>query len=334
MGASAELWLEDHGPPVPIFRPRKDELVEPLKGRIEAQDRRDREEHWRLLYVALTRAEERLYVGGALGPADRSGPPRASWYAAIEASLSALGADWKDDPLWVRARRFGDDERPGKAVAVAARTSPAPPAWSREQAPAEERPPRPLAPSSLGEDDSADPPPPAALREAAERGRLLHALFERLPGVAEAERSDLAGRWLEHGAGVADPAFRRELVEDACRIIADPRHSDLFGPAALAEAPIAAVVGDGIVVSGTVDRLLIEDERILFADFKTGRRIPSTIGEIPIAHLRQMAAYAEALKIIFPGRAIEANLLYTSGPLLHVLPPALLERHLPGPAAA
>ena len=77
-------------PPVPIFRPRKEELVEPLRSQIEARDRLDREEHWRLLYVAMTRAEERLYVGGSLGPADREGPPAASWFAAIETSLAAL----------------------------------------------------------------------------------------------------------------------------------------------------------------------------------------------------------------------------------------------------
>jgi ATP-dependent helicase/nuclease subunit A len=108
----------------------------------------------------------------------------------------------------------------------------------------------------------------------------------------------------------------------------------LFGPAALAEAPIAAVVAGGLVVSGTVDRLLVSDDRILFADFKTGRRVPGDASEIPPAHLRQMAAYAEALKIIFPGRRIEAKLLYTSGPLLHDLAPDLLARHLPAFADA
>ena len=159
-------------------------------------------------------------------------------------------------------------------------------------------------------------------------------MFERLPG-SSAERAGGAGdRWLEHSAGVEDIALRRALVEDACRIIADPRHADLFGPDALAEAPIAAVLGDGLVVSGTVDRLLVSDDRVLFADFKTGRRVPAGADEIPPAHLRQMAAYAEALKIIFPGRRIEAKLLYTSGPVLHDLPTDLLERHLPVAADA
>jgi ATP-dependent helicase/nuclease subunit A len=327
--AMAALALDDEGPPIPIFRPRKDELVEPLRSQVERRDRLEREEHWRLLYVAMTRAEERLFVGGALSAADRNGPPAASWYRAIETSLTGLGAEWVEDGLWGRSLGFGDDLRPGRAAERAPERAVDIPDWLRRAAPVEARPPRPLAPSALGEDDVADPPPTPAMREAAQRGRLLHQLFERLPDVAEAERAERADAWLEHSAGVGDAKARRALVEDACRIIADPRHAALFGADALAEAPIAAVVGEGLVVSGTVDRLLVGEESILIADFKTGRRVPEALAEIPVPHLRQMAAYAEALKRIFPGRRIEAKLLYTAGPRLHDLPPELLERHNP-----
>jgi ATP-dependent helicase/nuclease subunit A len=323
--------LESDGLSLPVFRPRKDEVGEPLKSQIEAQDRREREEHWRLLYVAMTRAEERLYAGGALGPADRNGPPRASWYAALDASLAALGAGEQDDPIWGQARSFGDALQPGRMPGRGTRAAPASPAWIRRPAPVEARPPRPLAPSSLGDEDVADPPPSPAMRAAAERGRLLHRLFERLPDVPPEERAARGERWLERSAGVADPELRRALVADACRIVADPAYAELFGPAALAEAPIAAVVADGLVVSGTVDRLLLEEDRIVLADFKTGRRAPASLAEIPVAHLRQMAAYAEALKLIFPGRRIEAKLLYTAAPVMHDLPPALIARHIPRP---
>jgi ATP-dependent helicase/nuclease subunit A len=158
---------------------------------------------------------------------------------------------------------------------------------------------------------------------------LLHQLFERLPDAPEQDRLARAERWLERSAGIADPAFRQALVRDACGIIADPRFAELFGPAALAEAPIAAVIGEGIVISGTVDRLLVTPERILVADFKTGRRAPETLAAIPAPHIRQMAAYAEALKVIFPKRRIEAALLYTSIPVLHALPSDLLDRYGP-----
>ena len=318
------------GTQLPLFRPKKAELAEPLKGQIEAQDQLDREEHWRLLYVALTRAEERLYVGGALGSRDRGVSPQSSWHRAVENALIGLGEDWSEDLLWGREVRHGAPEVPASAkVARPERGAPLP-VWLHQPAPIEERPPRPLTPSSLGEDDVAYPPPAAEQRAAALRGKLLHMLFERLPEVAPQDRREAAQRWLERSAGVADRELRAAIAEDALKIIEDQAFADLFAATAFAEAPIAAVVGEGMVVSGTVDRLLVNDDRIVVADFKTGRAIPSEAAEVPPAYLRQMAAYRAALKTIFPDRPVEAILLYTSGPKLLVLPAELLDSF--GPA--
>ncbi|HEX2764793.1 MAG TPA: double-strand break repair helicase AddA [Allosphingosinicella sp.] len=323
------LKLGEQGPSVPIFRPRRDELVEPLLSQVEAEDRREREEHWRLLYVALTRAEERLYIGGTLGAADRNGPSPASWWSALDFALATLGDEWEEHPHWGRARRHGSGELFVKAARRAAAPDIALPEWARRPPPAEVRPPRPLAPSSLGDESLADPPPSAAMREAAARGRLLHQLFERLPGIPFAEREARADGWLLRSAGVEDPAARAALIAAACRVVEDPAHADLFGPEGLAEAPIAAVIDEGVVVTGTVDRLLVEPHRILVADFKTTRRVPAGLEEIPAPHLRQMSAYVEALRVIFPGRAVEAKLLYTASPILFHLPADLLALHRP-----
>ena len=94
--------------------------------------------------------------------------------------------------------------------------------------------------------------------EAVRRGILLHRLFERLPGVDPGLRHDTAIRWLAGSAGVADDALRSEIAGAACAIIGDPAYAELFGPTSLAEAPIAATLGDGRVIAGTVDRLQVE----------------------------------------------------------------------------
>ncbi len=327
--ALAGLALEDGGSPVPVFRPRKEELAEPLASSIAEQDRRDREEHWRLLYVALTRAEERLYVGGALTSRDNGVAPAESWHRAVEAALTGLGEDWTPSPLWTREVTRGPAPVPRDAPAPAAAITAGLPDWARRPAPVEARPPHPLAPSAIGVDDAADPPPAAELRDAAERGRLLHRLFERLPGVAPEARRARADAWLAGAAGVDDPARRAALIDAACRVIDDPAFSALFSAEALAEAPVAAVIPGGLVVAGTADRLLVTDDEVLVADFKTGRRVPATPVDIPPAHLRQMAAYRAALRVVFPARPVRAALLYTSGPKLHALDDAVLDAHAP-----
>ena len=120
------------------------------------------------------------------------------------------------------------------------------------------------------------------------------------------------------------------MVGAVCAIVADPDHAALFGPDSMAEVPVAAVVADGIVVSGQVDRLIVAADHIAIVDYKTGGFVPPTAGDVPIAYVRQMAAYAAALRIIFPERPIRAALLYVAGPTMIDLPPGLLAEHAPG----
>jgi len=318
---------------LPVFRPRKTELAGSLADALARVEQREREEHWRLLYVAVTRAEEYLVIGGALGPRAKGQPPAESWYTALDAALASLGAEEVADLRWGGARILtgGKDDGTRRRPPVARAVAEAPmPAWLRRPAPAESRPPRPLAPSALGDDRVSDPPPGAALLAAARRGRLLHALFERLPSLPPETRTYAGERWLEHSGGVEDAAERAALVRDVCAIVADPAHAAIFAADALTEAPIAAVLPEGVVVAGTVDRLLVEPDRVLLVDFKTGRRAPTTPDQVPEHHLRQMSAYAAALSVIFPDRRVEVALLYTSGPNLIPLPQAVLDAHKPG----
>ncbi|MCK0531591.1 double-strand break repair helicase AddA [Sphingobium agri] len=328
-GARADS-LEWNG--LPILAPRKSERLGPIGQVLEEAKAAEREEHWRLLYVALTRAEERLVVTGSLGPRARGMAQPESWFTAVENALAALGADWEDDPLWGARRRWQGTEAlhpraPEKTTAIE-KVATAEPAWLRQPAPEEARPPRPLAPSAPVEDDVPYPPPTPAMKAASDRGRWLHALFERLPDVPPGERHERADRWLEQ-QGATDASLRHDVIAQALRVIEDSSFAPLFAPGALAEAPVAAVVGE-MVISGTVDRLCVGPDLVQVVDFKTGRIAPLNVDEVPTAHVRQMAAYAAALKVIFPGRRIEAALLYSSAPRLITLPPELLAAHKPG----
>ena len=313
-------WAPEPGAaPIPVFRPRSAERGGPLDAVVSAAEQRELEEHWRLFYVAATRAEERLVIAGALGSRAKGVPPENSWYAASDRALTAL-----EVPAGEGARTFaGVEPQPAVIAKASASVESAAeaqlPGWAHEPAPQEARPPRPLSPSALGDDAVSDPPPTPAMRVAAERGRLVHALFERLPAVAATDRAMAADRWLAKAGGVDDPAARSEIVQSVVAVLDDPRFAELFSADTLAEAPIAATLANGMVVSGTVDRLLIEAGRIRVVDFKTGRRAPRGLDDVPEYHLKQMAAYAEALSVIFPGRSVEAALLYTAGPRLIVL---------------
>ena len=320
-------------PVVPI---RKTERVQILDAYATIADAREIEEHWRLLYVAMTRAEEQLIVTGTLGPKAKGEVPQDSWFAAVERGMMALDCEWQDNVQWIQERVYQGDTR-GATVTVKKTlehgaqsvVTDCLPSWVRQPAPEEARPPRPLTPSDLGPDDAANPPPLQNMRDAAQRGIMLHSLFQRLPAIAPERRSEVAHRWLEKQKGIVDETQRAALVTTALAVLDNPGWQALFSPKSLAEAPIAAVV-DEHVISGTVDRLLITDDQIYVVDFKTGRAVPDHVDEAPIAYLRQMAAYVAALEKIFSGRPIKAGLLYSQGPVMLEIPHDLIERNKPG----
>jgi ATP-dependent helicase/nuclease subunit A len=302
---------------IPVIRPRKDECAPIFRDLIDAAKDSGREEHWRLAYVGLTRAAERLVIAGVK---PRRDVPQLSWHAAAGQAMQSLGAaaveieGWGPGLIWESRGSGQSRTRSSKSslepIAV--------PEFLLQPAPIEARPPRPLAPSQIVEDSDVAPPPSPEMREAARRGSLLHTLFERLPGVEPANRLPLALKWLQR-AGVGGSSAQ-EIAGAACAVIADPAYAELFSPNSLAEAPIAAALPDGRVIAGTVDRLCIGERLVRVIDFKTGRNVPSGIADVPPAHQAQMQAYAEALKVIFPGRDVEASLLYTAGPRLISLP--------------
>ncbi len=312
------------GRTVPLPDLTKDEKV----GRIAAAELEaaaaERQEHWRLLYVAMTRAEEALFVGGALLGGEKE-PAPDSWYARLR---PLFGEEPLADDIW--GARHVRGER-AAVIMSAAETNesarPMLPDWAATPIGPEPRPPRPLAPSSAGQDESAEPPfPPGADTFAARRGLLIHKLLERLPELAESEREGRAREWLAlQAADVADDQ-REAMLASALAVLRKPGWQAIFSPAALAEVPLAATVG-GQVIAGTADRLLVERERVLVVDFKTARRPPAGLDEVPLTTLRQMAAYSAALEAIYPGRAIEAAVLYTQTPLLVPIPAALLAEH-------
>ena len=320
------LTEEVSGRSVPILPVSKAERAGPIAQAVEAARAAEKQEHWRLLYVAMTRAEEALYVGGALGKKEQNkGPAEDSWYARLE---PLMAGEVLHDDIWGGRRERG--ELPPAVVLstdVQAHARQELPPWAANPVGPEPRPPRPLAPSSAGDDHSADPPlPPEHVALAARRGVVLHSLLERLPDVPEAQRESVARNWLARQAEDLPDDLHEDLLAKAIEVLSDPDFADIFGPNALAEVPLAATVG-GQVVAGTADRLLVTAEAVTVLDFKTARRPPESLQEIPDGIVRQMAAYVAALEVIYPGRTVRAAVLYTQTPQLFALPDALLVPH-------
>jgi ATP-dependent helicase/nuclease subunit A len=106
-------------------------------------------------------------------------------------------------------------------------------------------------------------------------------------------------------------------------VLKHPDFAAIFGPGSQAEVPVVGLV-EGHALSGQIDRLVVDGNRVLVVDFKTLRPPPSTEAEVAPVYLRQLALYRAALARIYPGHEIRCALLWTEGPRLMPISPERL----------
>jgi ATP-dependent helicase/nuclease subunit A len=329
--AGGLLWQPPEQGGLPLWSPGTEWNEAVVNAAREATRTARMEEYRRLLYVAMTRAEDRLYVCGWRG--GRTGGA-GNWYDLVAGGLKGqgesfafdagaeIGADgWAGEGL----RIVGVQRRKAKKKEEPSPPPPPPlPSWAREAAPAEEPTARPLAPSRPPADEPAVLSP-LAIGQAPyfRRGQLVHRLLELLPDLAPALRAVACRRFLAQPAhGLAADEAEAMAVE-VLRLLDDRRFAALFGPDSLAEAPLAGEIeshdGRRLAVAGRVDRLVVMADRVMVVDYKTGRLAPAEEAATPEAYLWQMATYRALLARIYPDRPVTCCLLWTAGPALQVL---------------
>jgi ATP-dependent helicase/nuclease subunit A len=343
------FWVEGAGAELPLWSPRKlADVALTADARRLAQEKRRRESN-RLLYVALTRAEDRLYVCGRLSL--RTAPEKGWHERVAEAigqlpgALSAPLEQWQAPPgIGTEEGWLGDtfhyhEPQTGAVEPAAAKASlpvedSALPAWAKSQVAAEPDPPQPLAPSR------PSAPEPATLSPIGsdqgyrfKRGLLVHRLLELLPDVPPASWPAAAERFLTRRAHGLDAAQVGEIGGEVLRILRDPELAALFGPDSRAEVPVVATLVDAQgktqALTGQIDRLLVRERDCVILDYKSNRPPPRQVQQVAAAYLRQLSAYRAAVAVIYPGKSIACKILWSAVPVLMDIPAALLDMHAP-----
>jgi len=333
------LWTDDGGGAVMLWPPRADDADPVCRAGREAAKRAREREFRRLLYVAMTRAEDRLIV---CGWQTLRSPPPLCWYNLMRDALAPVAAE-VDDPFLAAAGETASarvlrhateqTEPPDRpAAATESPTSPLPlPDWAIRPPRPEPAPPKPLAPSRPDGDEPAVRSPLAGAdgRLRFRRGRLIHRLLQSLPDLPQDKRSRAATRFLAEAAPDLDAARRLAIATEVDAVLHHPRFARLFAPGSRAEVPLAGRIGNR-AVTGVVDRLVVTDDAVLVVDYKTNRRPPAEGEPIPDLYVRQMAAYRLALACIYPGRAVRCALVWTDGPTLSEIDPRAMDDSLAG----
>ena len=324
---------------IPLWAPRRASECTLVRHAREAAGQADMEEYNRLLYVAMTRAEDRLYIVGAKG---RSEPPDDCWYNMVVHGLARVGAaedfdftemaagGWSGGGyvLSSETEEFPDSLKP---VIEETREAEEPAGWMLLPPPEEPTPPTPLAPSRPSIED---PPVRSPISERGNsrfrRGLLVHRLLELLPEVAPDRRRETCLGYLARPLHALEPEAQAELADEVMNVLEHPEFGSIFGVDSRAEVALAGAIplgGQIEIVSGQVDRMVVTERDVFVVDYKTMRPVPTSASVVPTAYLRQLAIYRALLRGVWPDREFRGALLWTEGPSLMPICDGLLDRY-------
>ncbi len=327
-------------PGVTVWAGRKADDPAPVAAARAAMQEETEDEYRRLLYVAMTRAADRLIVGGCQ-PGNRKEVRERSWYDLIATGLGAsdLQAESIDTPHGPVTRYARRDQGPAPAAQpappLAAAALPLLPSWLRSLAPREPPAGARLRPSDPAADEvrgvrAAESP--AQRARALQRGALMHRLLQSLPEVPPSRRADAAAHYLARAAAGWNDADREALAARALELLGDARFAAAFATGSRAEASIVGRLDrpgrSPVLVSGQIDRLAVTPAGILIVDYKTNHAPPRRAEDAPAGYVRQLALYRAVLARLYPDRPVRAALLWTELPDMMEISAAALDAGL------
>lgn len=305
------LWDDDV-----LYYPFSSENYEANCRRIKEREKElSLEEYRRLLYVALTRAEERLCI---CGYAKSAKPNEESWYEICAASLAQIGQkDERGGICYEVPQQIVNEAK--KHEQKEDTVLPEYP-WVKSLPPVENLLAKPLTPSKLDEDTDNEvwaSPIGENGESRYRRGQIIHKLLQFLPEIKNDDKAFVIAEFLAKNAPDASEGEILRIQNEILRLLEDKNFAAVFGENSRAEVPIMGQVNDRII-SGQIDRLVIEREKVMIIDFKTNRPAALTTEEVPVSYTRQLAAYRELVARIYPDKTVETYILWTD--TAHLMP--------------
>jgi len=319
----------------PVWVPtKKDDTAVTAAARSAAINAAENE-HCRLLYVAMTRAADRLVVCGSVG---ERGAPAGCWYQLVEQGLTASGllseapADFGDGTVKRFQKAAPDIGTPTQAASGVAAPAIARPDWLTKNVAPDALRAEAIRPSGFVDDPPLGEPYRSgeARQRALLRGNIVHRLMQSLPDIPAAKRADAARHFIARQKADFNEAERGEIAARALAILNDPKFAGLFVPGSRAEVPLVGRYG-GRAVNGVIDRLAVTSDAVLIADYKTNRPAPANLDEIRTKHrgyITQLALYRALLMRLYADRPVRAALVWTDLPSLSEIPPETMDEAL------
>ncbi|MDH5721782.1 MAG: double-strand break repair helicase AddA [Alphaproteobacteria bacterium] len=319
------LWPDKTKIDIPLWAPRKDCEPEEYSKLFENYKTLHSEEDLRLLYVAMTRAEDRLYITGHEGT---RGSDENSWYHLIRKTMEndETHIACEDNILYVENLQTKEPDRKTKETVIR-RKKEGLPQWIRKKARPVKQTAKSLTPSTLEADTTHKndyavmmSPLQAKKEFRFKRGNITHKLLEFLPELPVAKRREAAHLFTQKYASDLPEDIQTDIVKEVMNILEHPEYQAFFSENSLAEISTTGFTSDKKnIMNAQIDRLVIKDNTIWILDYKSNRPSPKKPENIPEIYRKQIESYKDIIREIYPDHDIKAALLWTDGPHLMII---------------
>ena len=301
-----------------------------LNQRIELEQEYSREEYRRLLYVAMTRAKDQLYI---CGWAPKKGPHPDCWYSLVEEALEVDAEKEFDETGEIKYFRWilKDQTRESskiKSPKVSRKKDIAQlPSWINKQVTLKQQSVH-VTPTSIaklskrgvqyynnfirsGVQNLINQDSNNALLI----GNCMHRLIEILPNIDKSQRVEIATNVLKQMLMNEFDSLSNQIIADVIKILDDEKFSKIFAPNGRSEVDVTGIVkgkhNTSFEITGRIDRLIVSENEVQIIDFKTTQQPPDKVEHVQREYVLQLGIYHQLLKSLYPNHQIKCALLWT-----------------------
>ena len=310
--------------------PPKLERPEWLNQRIELEQEYTREEYRRLLYVAMTRAKDQLYI---CGWAPKKGPHEDCWYSLVKEALEPESEREFDDTgelksfRWNRQDKTGENPKTKQSETVVKKEKTPLPEWINQQITLPQSSVH-ITPTSIFKvSRKGTQLNNHLIKSEVENlinletdhalliGNCVHRLLEILPNVDKSQRAEIATNVLQQMLKLEFKNLSEQIFSEVINILENKNFSKFFAANGKSEIEITGIINGAknkkFEITARIDRLIISENEVYIIDFKTTRQPPQKVEQVLKENIIQLGIYHRLLKSLYPNHQIKCALLWT-----------------------
>lgn len=299
-------WFKDND--MLLYPLNKDGYTQRCEVLINREKQLSLDEYHRLLYVALTRAEDCLCICGFK---NKNKPNEESWYETVKEAFGKIAIEDKQKNLVYKVEQQVEPEAIKKYEAK--KVDLVIPEWLQENPKEEGFMARPLTPSHQDENfvSAISPLAENNNEKLYARGKIIHKILQFMPSVKDDKRESLIDKFLARQVLDFDDKEKNKIKTEVLSLLENPVFAPLFSQNSVAEVSLMGVVGEHII-SGQIDRLVVCEDKVMIVDYKTNRPAAKNLEEVPEAYIKQMKSYKQLICEIYPNKKVETFILWTN----------------------